>query len=510
MTGQFVSGQLRRGGDAGRDSVGRSEEPSTRLRRVGSDGPLGPLPARRSFLLDSACGLGAIALARLLADDGLLAAEPDPLLPRDPHYAGTARNVIFLFQAGGPSQLDLLDHKPSMQRWDGQSLPESLAGDLELAFIRPDAKIWASPRRFVPHGESGTAFSDLLPHTARRADDICVVRSMTTDQINHHTGQLMMACGTPFVGHPSMGAWVTYGLGSESRDLPGFVVLNSGSGADAGSGIWSSGFLPSSYQGVPFRSKGDPVLHLSNPPGYSRASQRARLDALRDLNEMHRARSGDPEVDARIASYELAFRMQMAAPELLDFSGESRATLDAYGVEEESTAQFGRNCLLARRLVERGVRFVQLVHASWDHHAELKKGIEKECLATDQPAAALLADLKQRGLLDSTLVVWGGEFGRTPMVEDRTPSREASRGRDHHRLAFSMWLAGGGIRPGQVVGKTDDLGLRVAEDPIGVNDLQATVLHCLGLDHTRLTFRYQGRDFRLTDVSGNVISKLLA
>ena len=468
------------------------------------------LPARRGFLRDSACGLGAIALGQLLAEDGLLAADASPLQPRDPHYAPSARNVIFLFQSGGPSQLDLLDHKPSMRRWDGQSLPESLSGDLELAFIRPDAKIWASPRRFHRHGGSGTAFSDLLPHTARQADDICVVRSMTTDQINHHTGQLMLACGTPFVGHPSMGAWITYGLGSKSRDLPGFVVLNSGSGADAGSGIWSSGFLPSSYQGVPFRRTGDPVLYLSNPPGYSNASQRARLDALRDLNEMHRALSGDPEIDARIASYELAFRMQMAAPELLDFSGESQATLSAYGVDDGPTAQFGRNCLLARRLVERGVRFIQIVHGSWDHHAELKKGIEKESLATDKPSAALVADLKQRGLLDSTLVVWGGEFGRTPMVEDRTPSREESRGRDHHRLAFSMWLAGGGVKPGQAVGTTDELGLRVTEDPIEVNDLQATILHCLGLDHKRLTFRHQGRDFRLTDVRGKVIRKLLA
>ena len=470
----------------------------------------GALPARRRFLCDSACGLGAVALAHLLAEDGLLAAETDPLVPKDPHFRPSASNVIFLFQAGGPSQLDLLDAKPSMRRWDGQPLPESLAGDLELAFIRPDAKIWASPRRFARHGESGLEFSELVPYTASRADDLCVVRSMTTEQINHHTGQLMMACGTPFVGHPSMGAWITYGLGSESRDLPGFVVLNSGSGADAGSGIWSSGFLPSSYQGVPFRSKGDPVLHLSSPPGYTRAGQRARLDALRDLNAIHRAESGDPEVDARIASYELAFRMQIAAPALLDFSGESPATLDAYGVNETATAQFGRNCLLARRLVERGVRFVQLVHASWDHHAELKKGIEKQSLATDKPAAALVADLRQRGLLDSTLVVWGGEFGRTPMVEDRTPSREASRGRDHHRLAFSMWLAGGGVRPGHLVGRTDELGLEVVEDPVSVNDLQATILHCLGLDHTRLTFRHQGRDFRLTDVRGKLVRKLLA
>lgn len=470
----------------------------------------GILAPRRRFLSDSAFGLGAVALSQLFAEDGVPVRSADPLRAREPHFRPSATNVIFLFQAGGPSQLDLLDSKPGMRRWDGQPLPPSMAQDIELAFIRPDAKIWASPRRFRRHGESGLEFSDLLPHTARQADELCVVRSMTTEQINHHTGQLMMACGTPFVGHPSMGAWVSYGLGSESRDLPGFVVLNSGSGADAGSGIWSSGFLPSSYQGVPFRSRGDPVLHLSNPPQFSRSSQRARLDALRDLNAIHRAATGDPEIDARIASYELAFRMQIAAPELLDFSEESRSTLDAYGVNDEGTAQFGRNCLLARRLVERGVRFVQLVHASWDHHAELKKGIEKECLATDRPSAALVADLRQRGLLDSTLVVWGGEFGRTPMVEDRTPSREESRGRDHHRLAFSMWLAGGGVAAGRTLGSTDELGLEAVRDPIGVNDLQATILHCLGLDHTRLTFRHQGRDFRLTDVRGNVVRKLLA
>ncbi len=475
-----------------------------------SAAPQFAIPSRRSFLRETACGLGVVALARLLAEDGLLAAVPDPLQVREPHFAPVAENVIFLFQAGGPSQLDLLDPKPAMRRWDGQPLPESAARELELAFIRRDAKIWASPRRFKRHGESGLEFSDLLPHTAEAADELCVVRSMTTSQINHHTGQLMLACGTPFVGHPSMGAWVAYGLGSESRDLPGFVVLNSGSGADAGSGIWSSGFLPSSYQGVPFRSRGDAVLHLSSPPGYSPATQRARLDALRDLNALHGAASGDVEVAARIASYELAFRMQMATPELLDFSDESQPTLDAYGVNQESTAQFGRNCLLARRLVERGVRFVQLVHSSWDHHAELQKGIEKECLATDRPAAALVADLKQRGLLDHTLVVWGGEFGRTPMVEDRTPSREASRGRDHHRLAFSMWLSGGGVRAGHSVGRTDELGLEVVEDPVEVNDLQATILHCLGLDHTKLTYRHQGRDFRLTDVRGRVMRKLLA
>ena len=473
-------------------------------------GPEDVLPARRRFLKDLAFGIGGVALARLFVEDGLFAEGRDPLAVRQPHFRPSARNVIFLFQAGGPSQLDLLDSKPSMGRWDGQTLPHSMAKDLELAFIKPSAKIWASPRHFARHGSSGNELSDLLPHTARHADDICVVRSMTTDQINHHTGQLMMACGTPFVGHPSMGSWVSYGLGSESRDLPGFVVLNSGSGADAGSGIWSSGFLPSSFRGVPFRSQGDPVLHLSNPPGYSRDSQKARLAALRDLNAMHLADSGDPEVAARIASYELAFRMQIAAPELLDLSGESKATQNAYGLGSRATAQFGKNCLLARRLVERGVRFVQLVHASWDHHTELEKGLEDQCAATDKPVGALLNDLRVRGLLESTLVVWAGEFGRTPMVEDRTPSREASRGRDHHRLAFSIWLAGGGIRPGHTVGKTDEIGLEVVEDPIDVNDLQATLLHCLGLDHKRLTFRHLGRDFRLTDVRGNVIRKLLA
>ncbi len=472
--------------------------------------PAGVQLGRRGFLRGVTGGLGLAAFASLLAEDGQLVDPSSPHALREPHFAPTARNVIFMFQSGGPSQLDLFDHKPEMRRWDGEPLPASKGSGLELAFIQPDSRIWASPRPFQKHGDSGAEFSDLLPHTAERADDICVVRSMTTNQINHHTGQLMMACGTPFVGHPSMGAWVSYGLGSESKDLPGFVVLNSGSGADAGSGIWSSGFLPSSYQGVPFRSKGDPVLHLSSPPAYSKAAQRARLDAIRDLNAMHRERSGDAEIDARIASYELAFRMQAAAPELFDISGESKATRTAYGIDEKPTAQFGRNCLLARRLVERGVRFVQMIHGSWDHHAELETGLEKECRATDQPAAALVADLRDRGLLESTLVVWGGEFGRTPMVEDRTPSRELTRGRDHHRLAFSMWLAGGGIRAGLTYGQTDDLGLEVAEDPVEVNDLQATILHCLGLEHTRLTYRHQGRDFRLTDVRGRVIGGLLA
>ncbi len=474
--------------------------------------------SRRSFLRDSACGLGTISLWHLMALDGLAGwAEeeiPDvnvnPLAPKFPPFTPKAKNVIFLFMAGAPSQLDLFDPKPEMKKWDGQTLPESMTRDQQFAFIKPTATVWASPRTFRRHGESGMEFSDFVPHFANSADEVCMIRSMWTDQINHHTGQLKMSTGTPLVGHPSVGAWVAYGLGSESESLPGFVVLNSGSGADAGSAIWGSGFLPSSYQGVPFRSTGDPVLHLSNPSGISQEAQRARLDAIRDLNQMQYVDIGDREIASRIASYELAFRMQMATPELVDFSKESPSTLEMYGVNREPTRPFASNCLLARRMVERGVRFVQLIHANWDDHSNLNKGLKKNCDITDQPTAALLKDLKQRGLLDSTLVIWGGEFGRTPLVEDRTPGKKGSKGRDHHRLAFTMWMAGGGIKGGQVVGKTDDFGFDVVEDKIHVHDLHATILHCLGLDHKQLTFRHQGRDFRLTDVAGNVVNKLLA
>jgi hypothetical protein len=351
---------------------------------------------------------------------------------------------------------------------------------------------------------------DWLPRIGACADHICLVRSLYTEQINHHPGQLMMNCGSPLVGRPSIGSWVTYGLGSESQNLPGFVVLSSGSGTSAGNGNWTSGFLPTSYEGVPFRQKGDPVLYLSNPPGISTGAQRARLDALRDLNQEQYRETGDPEIAARIASYELAFRMQAAGPELLDLRGESQETLDLYGISREKSRPFATNCLLARRLVERGVRFVQLFHEGWDHHSDLNKGLKQQCETTDQPAAALLLDLKRRGLLDHTLLIWGGEFGRTPMVENRRPDQQNSQGRDHHRSGFSMWLAGGGIKGGQVVGQTDDLGLTVVEDQVHVHDLQATILHCLGLEHERLTFRYQGRDFRLTDVGGRVVRKLLA
>ena len=472
--------------------------------------------SRRRFLQEWGGGVGMAALWHLLALEDRTASAREalpsmnPLEPRAPHFAPKAKNVIFLFMAGGPSQIDLFDPKPEMKKWEGQPLPESMRKGLKFAFIRPTSKIWASPRVFTHHGQSGIEFCDWLPRLATCADDICMIRSMYSEVFNHHPAQLMLNCGTPLVGRPSMGAWVSYGLGSESQSLPGFVVLSSGKATSAGTGNWASGFLPSSFQGVPFRSSGDPVLHLSNPPGVSQKTQRARLDAIRDLNEQQYLDAGDLEIASRIASYELAFRMQMAAPELMDFSRESSRTLEAYGVNKEPTRPFAANCLLARRMVERGVRFVALLHGSWDDHADLNKNLKENCDIIDQPTTALLKDLKQRGLLDTTLVIWGGEFGRTPMVENRRPVVEKETwGRDHHPFGFSMWMAGGGTKGGQVVGKTDDFGLNILEDKVHIHDLHATILHCLGLNHERLTFRHQGRDFRLTDVAGEVVHKLL-
>lgn len=458
-----------------------------------------------------------IALWNLLALEDRTASARErlpsvnPLKPRAPHFAPKAKNVIFLFMAGGPSQIDLFDPKPEMRKWEGQPLPESMRKGLRFAFIKPTSKIWASPRVFTHHGQSGMEFCDWLPRLATCADNICMIRSMYSEVFNHHPAQLMLSCGSPLVGRPSMGAWVSYGLGSESQSLPGFVVLRTGGGNSAGTGNWASGFLPSSFQGVPFRNSGDPVLHLSNPPGVSQETQRARLDAIRDLNEQQYLDAGDLEIASRIASYELAFRMQSAAPELMDFSQESSRTLEAYGVNKEPTKPFATNCLLARRMVERGVRFVVLLHGSWDDHADLSKNLKKNCEIIDQPTAALLKDLKQRGLLDNTLVIWGGEFGRTPMVENRRPVVEKETwGRDHHPFGFSMWMAGGGTKGGQVVGKTDDFGVNILEEKVHIHDLHATILHCLGLNHERLTFHHQGRDFRLTDVAGRVVHKLLS
>ena len=464
--------------------------------------------SRRGFLQQTGGGLGAIALMQLLKADDCRASEQSPIQPQ---FKPRAKNVIFLFMAGGPSQLDLLDPKPGMKKWHGKPVPESMLKNQNDALIRGSARVFASPRTFRRYGQSGVEFSDYLPQLGKVADELCVVRSMHTDVANHTPGQLLMNCGMPTLGHPSAGSWVSYGLGSENRNLPGFVVLtsSSGKGIDAGAANWSNGFLPSEFRGVTFRAQGDPVLHLTNPKGVSAATQRARLDALRDLNQLHLDSVGDPEIASRIASYEMAFRLQSSAPALLDFSDEPKSTLAGYGLDHETTKPFGTNCLLARRMVERGVRFVQLFHSTWDDHSELNKNLKTNCDMTDRPAAVLIRDLKQRGLLDETLVIWGGEFGRTPMNEVRRGNTKGKEGRDHHQFAFSMWLAGGGIKGGQVVGQTDELGYHIERHPVHVHDLHATILHCLGLDHKDLTWRHRGRDFRLTDVGGEVVTKML-
>lgn len=463
---------------------------------------------RRDFFRQASIGLGTAALAHLLGVEGRTAVNP--LAARQPHHKPRAKNVIFLFMEGAPSQMDLFDPKPELAKWHGKPLPASLTKGLKLAFIKPTATVLASPRTFHRAGQCGMELADTLPHLAAHADNICLIRSMYSDAFNHHPGQLLLFTGHSLGGRPSMGSWVVYGLGSESQNLPGFVVLASGRGTSGGTDNFSNGFMPSSYAGTVFRNTGDPILYLTNPPGYTTKRQRARLDAIADLNRMHLEATGDREIESRIHAYELAFRMQAAAPDLLDFSTESAATLEAYGVNQKATHAFGTNCLLARRMVERGVRFVMLMHASWDHHSQINKGIVRNCEATDRPTGALLADLKQRGLLESTLVVWGGEFGRTPMCEVRRPDEADNAGRDHHPNGFSLWLAGGGIRGGQVVGRTDEFGLNIVEDKIHIHDLQATILHCLGLDHQRLTYRHMGRDFRLTDIGGRVVEKLLA
>ncbi|WP_321477447.1 DUF1501 domain-containing protein [uncultured Paludibaculum sp.] len=467
---------------------------------------------RRRFLREVGCGIGSMGLANLLAMEGLAASGPadNPLAPKLPPLPAKAKNVIFMFMEGAPSQMDLFDPKPGLQKISGQTLPESLTSQLRLAFIKKDAKVLASPRVFKPHGQSGIEFSDFVPNIASCADDICLVRSMYTDAFNHHPGQLLLFTGSIQIGRPTVGAWSLYGLGSESKNLPGFVVLTSGVGTSGGASNFSSGFLPSHYQGTLLRNSGDPVLYLSDPEGVSKATQRATLDAIRDLNQEHLGDTGDQEIASRIASYELGYRMQSAAPEMADLSQEPAHIREMYGIDDPKTKQFGTNCLMARRLVERGVRFVLMMHASWDQHTYLNRDLKKNCDIADKPTAALIKDLKQRGLLDSTLVVWGGEFGRTPMVEIRNTQDPENAGRDHHPLAYSMFLAGGGIKGGQVVGKTDDIGFNIVEDKVHVHDLQATILNRLGFDHTKLTYRHMGRDFRLTDVAGQVVNKMLA
>jgi hypothetical protein len=459
-------------------------------------------------------GVGKIALASLLVDRAhrgqprATAVEPaESARDHAPHFAPKATSVIYLFMAGAPSQLDLFDDKPVLRAHDGRPVPAELVKDQRYAFIRPNSSLLAPRYRFSQHGESGANLSEMLPSLAEVADEIAIVRSMHTDQFNHAPAQIFLNTGSPFPGRPSMGSWVTYGLGAESSNLPGFVVLSSGSGISGGTANWSSGFLPTSYQGVVFRSKGEPILNAANPPGVSMALQSQSLDLLRSMNQRAYETAGDPEILTRIEQYEMAYRMQASAPELLDLSGETQATLDRYGATPGQPS-FALNCLLARRLVERGVRFVNLYHEGWDHHSDVAGGLKTQCGQTDRATAALIRDLKARGLLDQTLVIWGGEFGRTPMVESNA-ALGRSLGRDHHPQAFTMWLAGGGIKAGITMGATDDLGFHAVEDRVHVHDLQATILHLLGLDHRKLTYRFQGRDFRLTDVHGNVVTKLI-
>ena len=412
--------------------------------------------------------------------------------------------MIYLFQAGAPSHLDLFDYKPQLEKFGGTLPPADLLKGYRAAFINPNSTLLAPKYKFAKYGQSGAELSEILPHLAAVVDDITFVKSMQTDAFNHAPAQIFMNTGSTQFGRPSMGAWTTYGLGSETQDLPGYVVFSTGTkGTSGGSGNWGSGFLPTAYQGVMFRGQGDPVLYLSNPAGVDNQVQRDSLDSIQRLNQMHFAQMGDPEIMTRINSFELAYRMQSSAPELMDISKESPETLEMYGAKPGESS-YANACLLSRRLIERGVRFVQIFHEAWDHHGGLTKGLKDQCGKTDQASAALIRDLKQRGLLEDTLVIWGGEFGRTPMVQG------GNDGRDHHPKAFTMWMAGGGLKPGLVLGESDEFGFNAVKDPVHVHDLHATLLHLLGFDHTKLTYRFQGRDFRLTDVSGQVVNKLLA
>lgn len=463
--------------------------------------------SRRYFLRDCTLGVGGMALASLFAGDA--AANPaGAFRPRQGHFPARAKSVIFLFMAGGPSHLELFDNKPVLKRLHGQVVPPSFTEGRRFAFIRTDAKLLGSRRRFARAGRAGAEISELLPHHRGIVDDICLLKGMKTDVFNHGPAKVFLNTGSPQFGRPSMGSWIVYGIGSESASLPAFVVLQSGPrGPRGGAAIWSSGFLPSIYQGVPFLRGPQPILDLATPRGIQPRQQGEFIDLVRDMNRLRLDAVGDPEIETRIAAYETAFRMQTAAPEVMDLAGETRETLRLYGAEP-GRPSFAANCLLARRLVERGVRYVQLIHTDWDHHGgplNLDTSIVDICREVDRPCAALVKDLKRRGMLDDTLVIWGGEFGRTPMGEPRE-----STGRDHHIDAYTMWLAGGGVKRGHIHGRTDEIGFNVVENQVHVHDLQATVLHLLGLDHTRLTFRFQGRDFRLTDVHGNVVREILA
>lgn len=474
------------------------------------------LLTRRHFFGDCRIGLGKIALASMLAGGSSSRAKTtsggvNPIAPKPTDFAPRAKRVIYLFMAGAPSQLELFDYKPKLAELEGKPIPPSVVKGQRYAFIQPDAAVLGPRYKFQKHGQSGAELSEMLPHLSKVADDIAIVKSVRTDLFNHSPAQLFVNTGFSIPGRPSMGSWLSYGIGSEANDLPAFVVLKSGGSLSGGAAMWDSGFLPSTHQGVPFRESGDPILHLSNPRGFDRRAQRDSLDLIRQMNEKRLGVVGDPEIETRINAYEMAYRMQTRAPELMDFSKESKSTLDMYGVSNgKKKNAFASNCLLARRLAERGVRFIQVYHSGWDAHSNVAGNVKNQCGTTDKPCAALIQDLKQRGMLDDTLIVWGGEFGRTPMVE-ASAALGRSQGRDHHPQAFSMWFAGGGIKPGITIGRTDELGFHVVERPVHVHDVQATILHCLGMDHEHLAFRFRGLDFRLTGVEEHhPVKELLA
>jgi len=471
-----------------------------------------PPISRREILADMGLSIGGMALGSLSGSQTSQAAADsasrgNPLAPKPPHFAPRAKSVILLFASGGVSSLDLFDPKPKLNQHDGQPVPAELVEGQRFAFIKGRPNLLGSPYRFERHGQCGMEFSQLLPNLATLADKTTLIRSVHTDNVNHTPAQLMFATGHELAGRPSMGAWTVYALGSATADLPAFVHLTSGLQGTAGSHHTSSGFLPGVYQGVAFRSGPNPVFYLADPMGMGRADRQATIDSIVSLNRERFAAVGDPEIATRIAQYEMAFRMQQTAPELIDLSHESKSTLAMYGVEPDKPS-LASNLLLARRLVERGVRFVQLCDGGWDHHSKIFSELPEKCLAVDRPLAALVKDLEQRGLLDETLVIWAGEFGRTPMLEGQADKKLV--GRDHHKDAFSIWMAGGGLKPGLTYGATCELGYRITEKPVHVHDLQATVLHLLGLNHERLTYRHQGRDFRLTDVYGRVAHEALA
>ncbi len=487
--------------------------------------PLDPLAeasahhTRRQFFSRSVMGIGTAALASLLGLEGRAAVRRQgvPGLPHLPHFPAKVKRVIYLFQNGAPSHVDLFDYKPALREWHGKQIPDSVAGGKRFSTMTGNQTarpVLSEITKFAQHGRSGAWVSDFLPKTAEIADDLCFIKSMHTEAVNHAPAITFFMTGSEMAGRPSMGAWLTYGLGSETEDLPAFVVMTSRD-KEASCGqifydfYWGSGFLPSKYQGVAFRGSGDPVLYLSNPAGMSREVRRGVLDDLARLNEIKRQDFGDPEIATRIAQYEMAYRMQTSVPELTDFSKESPATLEMYGPDVRKQGSFAYNCLMARRLAERGVRFIQVMHAGWDQHRNLNSQLKIQCQDTDAPSAALVRDLKQRGLLEDTLVIWGGEFGRTPFLQGKIEETK-QWGRDHHPYAFSLWMTGAGVKPGLSYGASDEFGFNAVENKVHVHDLQATILHLLGIDHERLTYKFQGRNYRLTDVHGHVVKGVLA